>query len=56
MDQSEDTGGWDSPPDLDTQLRELFSAVQEAETNWLFDDRLDLAARMGSWLPRREDR
>ena len=56
MDQSEDAVGWDSAPDLDTQLRELFAAVQAAETNWRFDDRLDLAARMGSWLPRREGR
>lgn len=30
-------------PDLATQLEGLLDAVWEAEANWRFDDRLDLA-------------
>lgn len=30
-------------PDLATQLEALLDAVWEAEANWRFDDRLDLA-------------
>lgn len=32
-------------PDLGTQLEDLFTAVWEAEENWRFDDRLELALR-----------
>jgi hypothetical protein len=32
--------------DLHSQLEELISAVREAEENWRFDDRLDLATRI----------
>lgn len=37
-------------PDLRAQLDDVMAAVQLAEANWQFDDRLDLAARREGWV------
>ena|SRR4030081_1226059 len=46
------------PPDLQTQLEDLLSAVWALEANWRLDDRIDLAHRLGRlfdhrWSPDR---
>ncbi len=44
-------------PDLATQLEAILDAVWEAEDNWRFDDRLDLALgvrRPAAGAPRAE--
>ncbi len=38
--------------DLDSQFEDILAAVWSAESNWRFDDRLDLAVRQEPPAPR----
>lgn len=42
--------------DLQSQLEELLGAVWQAEANWRFDDRLDVAVKLSPPAARRRRR
>jgi hypothetical protein len=44
-DDPQTDAGWDSVPDLATQLEDILHAIWLAEAEWRLDDRIDLATR-----------